>query len=730
MNSIMRLLGTFSVIASCLLMCDIHASGNASAGHVSLAMADSVNVDSIKPAVSLNEVTVEASTISHRGARDSYMITKEMKRGLSTAGELLMRVNGAFYNPVSHDLTYLGSRNIVLLVDSMERGADYIKRQSPNRFDRIDVVHQPTGKYSGYDALINFHTRPTYRGIEMNAGANTWIRPGGVNGRGKDFSKTYPWADVTYTDDKWNFQAEAGWQWEQSGMSFYETKTFPLNDYEERMLEHDPKDPDDIMRRNSLSVESAVDYHINDRHIVSALVGVTTTDFNRMQNKSMVTGNINSVLRDTVGLSSRHIENNYLGLTFGLYHRGRVGKWNLNSTLNYSTSGWDYMRNVSRTSGYSLDDLRRKSNTGLWGNFSASKTLLGGKAGLDLSETFSVMDYKEKRPGTDIVLNNNSVVSSTTYASLQYFPSKQLSMTVNAGVFVYRNHEGDTHVTSVKPRLYASAFWRPSSKFVTQFLYQASASSPTIIQMSGYGQFTDSLEYQSGNPSLKATSTHSARLNLTFFNSLTLSTTFTHGDGSIYNITEAGYMDGTSGERTPYAVTIPENGHFNQWIFRINYSRRFSPVIEGALAGSLTGTTARYKSYRREKWIPTADWYIIYRVAPISMDCVLSYSIMSMSSITPQSRYWEMHDGLGLCVQKNFLDNRLKFSILWTPDIHFMSGKSHTYRYSPALNVVGWNDLDWRSRNMINFYVSYRFNRGKKVRSYKHETYGGQDIIM
>ena len=510
----MRLLGTLSVIASCLLMCDIHASGNALAQHVSLAPADSVNVDSIKPAVSLDEVTVEASTISHRGARDSYMITKEMKRGLRTAGELLMRVNGAFYNPVSHDLTYLGSRNIVLLVDSMERGADYIKRQSPNRFDRIDVVHQPTGKYSGYDALINFHTRPTYRGVEMNAGANTWIRPGGVNGRGKDFSKTYPWADVTYTDDKWNFQAEAGWQWEQSGMSFYETKTFPLNDYEERMLEHDPKDPDDIMRRNSLSVESAVDYHINDRHIVSALVGVTTTDFNRMQNKSMVTGNINSVLRDTVGLSSRHIENNYLGLTFGLYHRGRVGKWNLNSTLNYSTSGWDYMRNVSRTSGYSLDDLRRKSNTGLWGNFSASKTLLGGKAGLDLSETFSVMDYKEKRPDTDILLNNNSVVSSTTYASLQYFPSDKLSMTVNAGVFVYRNHEGDTHVTSVKPRLYASAFWRPSGKFVTQFLYQASASSPNLIQMSGYGQFTDSLEYQSGNPSLKATSTHSARLNL------------------------------------------------------------------------------------------------------------------------------------------------------------------------------------------------------------------------
>ncbi len=126
-NSSLLLIIGFSFIMSCLLMCDLHASGNASPRQISLAPADTVNVDSIKPAVSLDEVTVEASTISHRGTRDSYMITQDMKRGLRTAGELLMRVNGAFYNPVSQDLTYLGSRNIVLLVDSMERGADYIK---------------------------------------------------------------------------------------------------------------------------------------------------------------------------------------------------------------------------------------------------------------------------------------------------------------------------------------------------------------------------------------------------------------------------------------------------------------------------------------------------------------------------------------------------------------------------------------------------------------------------
>lgn len=466
---------------------------------------------------------------------------------------------------------------------------------------------------SGYDALINFHTRPTYRGSEFNIGGNTWIRPDGVNGRGRDFNKTSPWADFTYTEDKWNVQADASWQWEQSGMSTYTTRTFPLNNYEERMLEQDLRDPTDLMRRRSLALETAVDYRINDRHIVSALVGVSTTGFDRTLKSRMVTGNINSVLRDTIGHMSRLIENNYLGWAFGIYHRGLVGKWNINTSLTYNTSAWDYKRNVSRTSGYSVDDLRRKSSDYFWGNFSAYRTLFGGKAGLDLSETLLSMDYKEKRLGTDIVLSNNSVISSTTYASLQYFPSNKLSLTANVGVFVYHNSEGDTHTTSVKPRLQANAFWRPSKKFVTQLVYSASSSSPNLIQMSGYGQFTDSLEYQSGNPSLKATTTHSVMLNLTFFS-------------------------------------------------------------------SLTGTTARYMNYRREKWIPTADWYMIYRVAPIAMDCVLSYGIIGSSSITPQSRYWELRDGFGLALQKNFLNNRLQLSVLWSPDIHFMPGKTHTYR--------------------------------------------------
>ena len=34
------------------------------------------------------------------------------------------------------------------------------------RFDRMEIVHNPTGKYQGYDVLINFHTKENYEGYE------------------------------------------------------------------------------------------------------------------------------------------------------------------------------------------------------------------------------------------------------------------------------------------------------------------------------------------------------------------------------------------------------------------------------------------------------------------------------------------------------------------------------------------------------------------------------------
>ncbi len=85
------------------------------------AVTDSIPSDSIESDVKLGEVVVKASTVKHSGMKDSYLITKSMREGLHTAGELLSRLNGMFYDHASKEVRFLGSKNIVILVDSVEK---------------------------------------------------------------------------------------------------------------------------------------------------------------------------------------------------------------------------------------------------------------------------------------------------------------------------------------------------------------------------------------------------------------------------------------------------------------------------------------------------------------------------------------------------------------------------------------------------------------------------------
>ncbi len=62
--------------------------------------ADSVASDSISKTRDLKELVVEASNVTRRGNAESYVITKDMRRGSRTAGELLRKINGMHYLPL------------------------------------------------------------------------------------------------------------------------------------------------------------------------------------------------------------------------------------------------------------------------------------------------------------------------------------------------------------------------------------------------------------------------------------------------------------------------------------------------------------------------------------------------------------------------------------------------------------------------------------------------------
>ena len=125
-----------------------------------------VQSDSVARNVSLKEVSVVASSIRTEGDKTTVRITKEMRRGARNTAQMLGNIRGLTWNAVSNSVEYNGRGNIIVLVDSLEKGYSYVMNLHHVRFEKVEIIDQPKGKYEGYDALINLVTKKNYEGYE------------------------------------------------------------------------------------------------------------------------------------------------------------------------------------------------------------------------------------------------------------------------------------------------------------------------------------------------------------------------------------------------------------------------------------------------------------------------------------------------------------------------------------------------------------------------------------
>ena len=205
------------------------------------------------------------------GQNTTYVVTKDMRRDVKEAGELLGKLPGVYYNPLSKEVRYLFSKNIVILVDSIPKDQEYIKRLRPYRFDHITIVNNPTGQYDGYDAIINFHTRPDYDGYESNGIAQISVVPDGRNGDGQDFKKHALNLDFTYTNRKVTVSAFGGYVSDRNGTSSRYVNNYKLNDLVETTLARPMRDPADRSKSFEAAAHLSVSYEINQNNSISAI---------------------------------------------------------------------------------------------------------------------------------------------------------------------------------------------------------------------------------------------------------------------------------------------------------------------------------------------------------------------------------------------------------------------------------------------------------------------------
>lgn len=671
--------------------------------------------DSAAMSETLNEVTVVAETVKHDGITDSYLVTKKMLTDTHDAADLLGKISGMYYNPITKDLSYLGSKNVIILVDSVSKDQDYIKRLNPNRFTRISVINKPTGEYEDYDVLINLVTKESYVGYDGINVTKISLRPS--HNYKKDLvaiiKETF---EATYTKDKWNFAFSGSYNRLNENNKIWYEKQFPYNNYIEKAIQPPLNKPNRKVEHDNGNINLWVDYRISNQHTISVGLKVAPSDSKVKENVMLLYGNPDEALSESSQITSDR-QPHYLITSPSLQYRGIIRKWTVNASLQYTNTTFDRRKLVERES-FSMEDNRNAHTKYLWGGMTASRRFFG-KLTLTLTDYVTLLRYKE------MDLSGKPLSSSKDFrnrfrVSFQYRPSKNVSMGINGGMNITHSKSGVYSDTQVLPTLGAN-FTYSNPDLLIRLNHTTSVQNPPISWQQDYGRFTDSLIYHHGNPRLNNKLSHRLSVMTNFMCGFTLSGEYNYIHNAIYDIAGLGdglRPDGIDGYYVAYQY---QNGKSTSVKANITYTKSFNFGLTLSATGSIVRQKASYREFSIAKTQPHYDWYVMYNFKSRNLRCVLSNYLVTELYVTPQHLGWSRSDHSEFQLRKFFNNDKIELTLVWALPIRLMKRGLESITTTP-MYIEKYNYGYRINDNYLSFIFQWRFNGGKKTRKYNRQT--------
>ena len=668
---------------------------------------------------SLKELVVVQATSSHDGLNDTYIVTKAMRDNTHSAADLMGKIAGVHYNPLTTELSYLGSKNVKILVDSLEKDDEYIKRLNPNRFARITVVSLPGGKYAGYDALINLVTKKSYQGYDGTLLAETSFRTGNRNGIGHPLNSWRGLGEVTFTKDKLNLAASASITGLDNGFRASFNTLYPLNSYATSTPLPGKTDPNNYVRKHNGNIRLWADYRISNNHTLSVGVGFDPAKEKQGSKYIFLSSFGNGNLSDKgLQISSTDIDN-YYAERISIQYRGLVKTWSLDAAAGFSNTSYHSTYSLSRE-GFDLYEPTKFNARYGWAGMDASRRMMNSRLYLSLSEYATWVEFSEKERLSGSMLAKSSDFRNRAEAILQFFPSHKWSFGIKAGLNIERSSRDELSATNITPRFNANLNFS-SSKTWVRLNYTVSGHSPRLTQARDYGSFTDSLVMTAGNPLLRPCVNHKVSLNAGFPFNITCGAEYNHNRNSLFEIVSAHYGMRPDGLEGPYAFMTYMNGRSQTWKANISWQKTIAKRWSISLSATLRGESARFEEYSNSGCRPEYSWFIQYFSRKAAFQLYLSSSLHSSMTVTPQEAGWGQYDGYSLSAVKFFCGYRLQIVGMWTLPIHLIRKPFVRHLSSEAMLSTTTYDNINLDDNALRLTLVYRFNGGKKTRSYSRQ---------
>lgn len=689
-----------------------------------ILIAKTVNSQSIKTdsicindSIPLTEVIVQGDEVIHTLNKDIIRITKKMRRGCYSTGDILNKVPGLSLNYFNNSLSYHGNSNLIVLVDSVEKNMSQIMLLHHLRYDKIEIIQHPIGKYANYDVIINLHTKEGYSGYESISNASTEIYPTDANGVGKHFSGEDIGTTFCYTKNKWNFMLGYAGNFWIGERDVYTKQLYLQNNYQEFSIPNTNGSKPNSFNGDENSGGVSVDYQFNKRNSLSVQYALEKKyDVNSVDKKSLVS-DLSCSYCDTTFFNILD-EDKGLRQGIGIFFRGGSGKWNYNTTFNYINRKWDVLDITKKSTGYYQNndthrnmehilfqvDINRRINKVYWAftyNHFWREYLqylnLNGKC---VDE--SVLRYHDFNSYLSYDLNNN------------------FSIYISCGIKKYISNNSGIKDNYINVYAKTGLFKRISQFGWCRIDYTCNMNNPSLDQTTSYGYFTDSLMWKEGNPFLRPSLEHRLHCKINAMEFATLSFDINHSPRNICNVFDLRMQDQSKEIPNNYIISAPHNGsHTNVFTnLNLNMNNDFC-LCECNL--NFHYKYAEYNNYNRSAKGFGGNIQIGRHLEKSKITCYISYQWGKQHSVFPQTIQTIDTDMFSVYASKTFYKDALKLEARYIFPFGFSSMSSKYSTTTPFYERTYEQDQKGIVTNNFRIALFYRIHGGKTVRQYKRE---------
>lgn len=236
--------------------------------------------------------------------------------------------------------------------------------------------------------------------------------------------------------------------------------------------------------------------------------------------------------------------------------------------------------------------------------------------------------------------------------------------------------------------------------------------------MKDYGQFTDSLMWSGGNPSLKSGMTHTLRAHFQHSCGVYLSTHLSLSPDRITSITEERTGMRPDGSVGPYIASQPQNTYARTLDFMVGYPGSIKEVHYNVRVGWMESYASYGKMHHRISR-PTISADISYYSMSQNIMGSIQYEMNTQPSAFPQGYTKSLTDRFELGMMKRWLRGALTLSMTYILPLHFTSGKRISWTQTPVYTHYSVSNPQHYDSNRLEVTLSYHIAWGKSVRQYR-----------